>query len=573
MNPITFNTVGSFTYTVPVTGTYDLSAFGAGGGSTDNGAGGSGAQIGATFNLTAGQQLFIIVGGVGGSAGDGVRNGAGGGGFSEIYTRDASNNITPLLIAGGGGGAAATRTGENASVANPGTLGGGGLGGASVAGNGDAGAGGGGGAGATANGFNGSNAAGGGTSGQGGADAANGAAGGAVQTPGGFGGGGGGGGVVGAGFGGGGGGGGATGGRGGSADVSAAGPFLEGGRGGTSYISNTGVQNFAETMSGNTVSRGNGSVRILAPGNNVPCYCTGTRILTDRGAVAVEDLAIGDTVVTASGARRPIRWIGTRSYGGRFANANPAVLPVTVRAGALADGVPARDLAVSPDHALFLDGLLVPAELLVNGASITRAERIESVTYWHVELDSHDVLLAEGAPAESYVDDGGRAIFHNAASSRAPCPGAAPAAAAYCAPRVADDGAHGYALEAIRRRLAIRAGLPVARARVFGALRGAVEACDGRRVTGWAQDAAHPDGPVCLDVVVDGATVALVYADGYRADLEAAGIGDGCHGFALDLPEALDGRAPHTVELRRSADATSLGILHLPALARSDRAA
>jgi len=306
------------------------------------------------------------------------------------------------------------------------------------------------------------------------------------------------------------------------------------------------------------------------PANNAPCYCTGTRIMTDHGPVAVEALVIGDRVVTAAGAHRPIRWIGTRSYGGRFANANPAILPVCVKAGALADAVPARDLWVSPEHALFLDGVLVPAEHLVNGASIVKARRVESVTYWHVELDSHDVLLAEDAPAESFVDDGGRAIFHNAAAYRALYPQAPSWAgeAAYCAPRVTD----GFALEAIRRRLAVRAGLPVAPARTFGALRGHLDLCavgaDGTlRVAGWAWDLAHPGGPVCLDVVVDGAVVGLAYAEAYRADLEAAGIGDGRHGFDVTVPlvGALD---ESLVVLRRSADGAVLGTVRPAAVVR-----
>ncbi|WP_050734681.1 choice-of-anchor tandem repeat GloVer-containing protein [Methylobacterium sp. ARG-1] len=303
------------------------------------------------------------------------------------------------------------------------------------------------------------------------------------------------------------------------------------------------------------------------PANNAPCYCTGTRILTDRGPVAVEDLAIGDRVVTAAGVHRPIRWIGTRSYGGRFANTNPAILPVCVKAGALAEAVPVRDLWVSPDHALFLDGVLVPAELLVNGVSIVKAERVEAVTYWHIELDSHDVLLAEDAPAESFVDDGGRGIFHNAAEHRALYPHA-PAwtgTADYCAPRVTD----GFALEAIRQRLALRAGLPVAPARRFGELRGQLDLCavgaDGTlRVAGWAWDLAHPDGPVCLDVVVDGAVVGLAYAEAYRADLAASGIGDGRHGFDVTL--TLKGvPSGSTVALRRSADGSMLGTAHTAA--------
>ncbi|MDP4006938.1 Hint domain-containing protein [Methylobacterium sp. NEAU K] len=301
----------------------------------------------------------------------------------------------------------------------------------------------------------------------------------------------------------------------------------------------------------------------IPPANNAPCYCTGTRVLTDRGEVVIERLAIGDVVVTVAGQHRSIKWIGTRRYIGRFANTNPAVLPVCVKAGALADGIPTRDLWVSPDHALYLDGVLIPAEHLVNGVTIVKAERVDSVTYWHIELDSHDVLLAEGAPAESFVDDGGRAIFHNAASFRALYPRQAvwSPEAVYCAPRVTD----GYVLESVRRRLAMRAGLPVPTPRVFGALLGHLDLCDGVRITGWAQDLAHPNGPVCLDIVVNGAVVALAYADTYRADLQAAGIGDGCHAFDLDLPQPLSPLAAYTVEVRRSADGALAGRLQIEA--------
>ena len=88
--------------------------------------------------------------------------------------------------------------------------------------------------------------------------------------------------------------------------------------------------------------------------------------------------------------------------------------PIRIHENALADGVPRRDLRISPDHALLLDRVLVPARLLINGASIVRETRCRRVTYYHVELDTHDVLLAEGAPAESYLNTGNRGDFEDA---------------------------------------------------------------------------------------------------------------------------------------------------------------
>ncbi len=197
------------------------------------------------------------------------------------------------------------------------------------------------------------------------------------------------------------------------------------------------------------VKTGNGGLTL----SFVACYCPGTLIQTNPGAMPVEILAIGDTVVTASGEHRPIKWISRRSYAGRFLAANPAVQSVRFRAGSLGGGMPRRDLLVSPEHAMFIDGLLVPARCLVEGSTIMQERGLKRVDYVHVELDTHDVLLAEGAPSESFIDDDSRGVFHNAHEFAALYPDT-PLSDGFCARRV-EQGAQ---LEAIRRRMAVVAG-------------------------------------------------------------------------------------------------------------------
>ena len=191
--------------------------------------------------------------------------------------------------------------------------------------------------------------------------------------------------------------------------------------------------------------------------SNVPCFCAGTAILTTRGEVAVEALAVGDRVVTVSGKAKRICWIGRRSYTGRFVLGRPHLAPVVIRAGALGAGLPRRDLLVSPLHAMFIAGVLVPAGCLVNGTTIVRQRGGQAVDYVHVELRRHDVILAEGAPSETFLDDGSRGMFQNAAEfvARGPVP---PSPGRYCAPRVES----GYALEAIRRSLGAEMGAQAA---------------------------------------------------------------------------------------------------------------
>ncbi|MGP8027157.1 MAG: Hint domain-containing protein [Acidocella sp.] len=136
-------------------------------------------------------------------------------------------------------------------------------------------------------------------------------------------------------------------------------------------------------------------------------------ILTDRGDVAVETLTIGDNVITTTGETRPVRWIGRRVVSTRFADPL-RVNPVHIKTNALADGVPSRDLLISPDHALLVDGILAQAGALVNGISIVRETEVpESFTYYHVEVADHSLILAEDTPAETFIDNVDRMAFDN----------------------------------------------------------------------------------------------------------------------------------------------------------------
>ncbi|GGC91681.1 hypothetical protein GCM10010994_56800 [Chelatococcus reniformis] len=162
-----------------------------------------------------------------------------------------------------------------------------------------------------------------------------------------------------------------------------------------------------------------GSFQITNSGEFVACFLAGTRIATPDGDVAVEDLVRGDLVLTADGRSRHILWIGRQAVAATFADPSTCY-PVRIMAGALAEGVPVRDLYVSPDHALLVDDVLVQAGALVNGTTITRVEQPEErFTYYHIELEDHALVLAEGAPAETFVDNVTRRRFDNYAEYEA----------------------------------------------------------------------------------------------------------------------------------------------------------
>ena len=145
-----------------------------------------------------------------------------------------------------------------------------------------------------------------------------------------------------------------------------------------------------------------------------PCFAAGTRILTVRGEISVEDLRVGDVLITHAGEEQPIVWIGRRMLHIADHPRRETVQPVMIAPDALADGVPARRLLVSPDHGVFLDGVLVPAKELLNWTTIRQDNTATQVEYYHLELARHDIIFAEGVPVETYLDTGRRGVFDNA---------------------------------------------------------------------------------------------------------------------------------------------------------------
>ena len=173
---------------------------------------------------------------------------------------------------------------------------------------------------------------------------------------------------------------------------------------------------FSEVLAGSYTSQffhatddGNGGTFITA--DSLPCFLRGTRIATVTGEQLVEDLRAGDTVATEDGPQA-VRWVG---FGRALVTARNRsdVAPVIIRAGALGPNSPHRDLFVTRHHAMRIGDVLVPAEHLVNGRSIVWDNADRVIEYYHIELDRHAVLCAEGAPAESFRDEGSAHLFQN----------------------------------------------------------------------------------------------------------------------------------------------------------------
>jgi hypothetical protein len=132
------------------------------------------------------------------------------------------------------------------------------------------------------------------------------------------------------------------------------------------------------------------------------CFLKGTKIETAEGERKIEDLAIGDLLPTMFGGPRPVQWIGRYT----LKKSDPSkpwvkeALPVRITQSALAPDVPHTDLYVTGYHSRLIDGVLAPAMMLINGTTVTRyeAREYDELEYFHIKLESHDVIYAALRP-------------------------------------------------------------------------------------------------------------------------------------------------------------------------------
>jgi hypothetical protein len=170
-----------------------------------------------------------------------------------------------------------------------------------------------------------------------------------------------------------------------------------------------------KAWSDNTASQSLGSTALVA------CFLEGTLIETPDGARQVETLGTGDVIVTQGGATTAVKWIGRQTIMPRFGPAERH-MPVRFVTGSLGNSIPHTDLTVTADHGMLVEGVICHAGALVNGTTITLvplAEMGESFTVYHIETETHEIILANGAPAETFIDNVSRRVFDNYAEFEA----------------------------------------------------------------------------------------------------------------------------------------------------------
>lgn len=172
------------------------------------------------------------------------------------------------------------------------------------------------------------------------------------------------------------------------------------------------------------------------------CLLPGTSILTNKGEVLIEDIRAGDLVCTIDGGARPVRWVGHRTHKRSGAAWHPNIAPIRIARHSLDGQTPHRDLFISVGHALYIDDALIEAKYLVNGRSIAAtAPDADTIEYYNILLDTHEVIVAEGVPVETFrMVSGNYEHFSNFAEVDRLIPSASQVTMASIAPRPQYNG-------------------------------------------------------------------------------------------------------------------------------------
>jgi hypothetical protein len=177
----------------------------------------------------------------------------------------------------------------------------------------------------------------------------------------------------------------------------------------------TGIK-FTSLNGGSTAFMGLDSITA----ESITCFLGDVLVETADGKKEVQDLVPGDSLVTADGGRTTVRWIGKQPINTMFSDPKK-VNPVLISAGSISEGIPSRNLVVSPDHAIAIEGVLYNASALINGVTIGQLAHMPrgGFVYYHIETDTHELILAEDCLTETFIDYAGRGGFENANEAEA----------------------------------------------------------------------------------------------------------------------------------------------------------
>lgn len=232
------------------------------------------------------------------------------------------------------------------------------------------------------------------------------------------------------------------------------------------------------------------------------CYLKGTRILTESGEANIEDLREGDMVVCRFGGLRPVKWIGRQRYSGKSGSEGR---PIRIKAGALAENVPSRDLYVSEGHSMLVGDVLVLAKDLVNGLSVARVADGTEWQYYQLDLGIHDLILANRSWSESFADcQDFRSRFDNHAEYRLRFGDhPAPEAPQLCLERPQSGPAFYNAIASVAAR-----ALQAEGDCQHGPLEGRIESVSKPNlISGWAVDTQRRGRPIQLEILLDGVVI------------------------------------------------------------------